>query len=113
MDVEADHVYYVGDLPALVHNNCYRDNLIDRTKIDLDGFDAHHIYPQEFRQIFENIYDIDIDDGENLEWWERGDHQANAAEYNQAWRDFFRTYPNADEDLVEEFAQDLMQYFGF
>jgi hypothetical protein len=22
MTVEADHVYYVGDLPALVHNNC-------------------------------------------------------------------------------------------
>jgi hypothetical protein len=22
MDVEADHVYYVGNLPALVHNNC-------------------------------------------------------------------------------------------
>jgi RHS repeat-associated protein len=74
MTVEADHVYYVGDLPALVHNNCNSSELDKNLGgVPGDGLDAAHIVPswegatgavKEMQDILEEV-GIGINDEEN------------------------------------------------
>jgi hypothetical protein len=58
MTVEADHVYYVGDLGALVHNSC--------------GYEEHHIATDKsssWTPLFEELFDeagVEFNDPENL-----------------------------------------------
>ncbi len=76
MTVETDHVYYVGDLPALVHNNCLRSNMEENGTEFEENEDAHHIVAQfdpamaDARDLLQQ-YDIDINDPVNgvpLDW---------------------------------------------
>jgi RHS repeat-associated protein len=88
----------------------YRQNLKTLTGMNpASNIEAHHIFPQAPR--FQAHFDregIDIHDPVHLQWWERGAHNAAAADYNRHWDDFFSRYPNASKEKILEFGRILM-----
>ena len=116
-EVEDFHTYHVGDNDILVHNKCFRGDLMDATgwtKEMAKGYDAHHVFPQEFRGKFKDIAGGNdwIDNPLYGSWWELHDHRSNAKMYNQAWKNFFNATEHATFDDVLEFGRTLADSFG-
>lgn len=90
----------------------YRYNLQALTGNSGHGFDAHHIFPQEFQVLFQNI-GININNPNNLKWWAYNSHRKNAKAYNQAWSSFFKFNPYPTRRQIENFGTHIMNLFGF
>jgi RHS repeat-associated protein len=92
----------------------YRHNLQVLTSKSGVGMDAHHIFPQASRfQQHWNRVGLNIHDPKNLVWWESGAHRGATGAYNKAWDAFFRQYPNANFQQIQNFGKSLMKSYGF
>ena len=87
----------------------FRSRLQEYTGQNGEGYDAHHIFPQKFRNDFELLYEIDVD--QYGAWWESYDHKAKAYEYNQKWFTYLNEKPTRGQ--VFEFANDLAKIYGY
>lgn len=79
------HTYYVGNLSILCHNRCKLAKNMEKagTKFKPDE-DAHHLYPNQFREKFKEI-GIEIDDAANGIVMNKNTHRAGAYAYNKLW----------------------------
>ena len=84
-EVAESHTYYVGNLSILCHNRCkLAKNMVKvGTKFKPDD-DAHHLYPNQFREKFKEI-GIEIDDAANGIVMNKNTHRAGAYAYNKLW----------------------------
>lgn len=88
----------------------YRDNLKILTgKNPPSNIDAHHVFPQKFRERFLKN-GINIDDPKHLVWWESKVHQPTAKDYNNTWFEFFQTGPTSTQILDK--GKELMKKYG-
>jgi len=100
------------DKDKLLYNeNSYRKNFEEFTG-QKPGSDihAHHNFPNKFRVTFEQRYNINIDNPENLSWWARTPHLKASAEINKRWGDFLKTNPS--KEAVFNFARGLAKQYG-
>ena len=114
-EVEDFHTYYVGKTDVLVHNKCFRGNLMDATGWTKDmakGYDAHHVFPQKFQKEFVDVGFKDWNDAKKYgQWWDLHDHRQNAYAYNKAWQDFFDEGAKS-VDEIKDFGRKLMGSYG-
>lgn len=82
-EVEGYHNYFVGEKGILVHNRCKLGERMKRAGLLDDTQDAHHLYPQKYRNKFSKI--LDVDDIANGVPMESTFHRANAQAYNRLW----------------------------
>lgn len=97
------------------HSKNTRRNLELYTGESGIGKDAHHIFPQKFRSIFQEK-GIIIDSPVNMAWWSlRKGHRRAAKEYNQYWEDFLLTDPKTQEilDYGDELMKAMKQKYDF
>ncbi len=104
MTVEADHVFYVGDVDALVHNQC--------------AVELHHLLPKQFVEFFQRV-GLDIEkfkiplstDLHRL--LPDGIHTGPYAQsWNGVWETFKNQFPNATAgEILEQLAR-MRQAFG-
>ena len=93
----------------------YRYNLQQYTGQNGKGMQAHHVLPQEFRDLFQRA-NINIDNPRYGSWVNSAQHQGMSYEYNQDWRAFFEEFTNATGPSVpqiEAFARELAGKYGF
>ena len=85
LEVADFHTYYVGNLSILCHNRCKLAKNMEKagTKFKPDE-DAHHLYPNQFREKFKEI-GIEIDDAANGIVMNKNTHRAGAYAYNKLW----------------------------
>ncbi|MBO5088229.1 MAG: hypothetical protein J6C01_06100, partial [Lachnospiraceae bacterium] len=113
LTIEDNHTYYVSIDEVLVHNRCeLGENMIN----DPDGigdpgtdYDAHHIFPQKFREYFE-IIGIDVDDPDYGIWLDVHEHRSSAKSYNKKWEEFFGGFDSVEDislDDIFEFISSL------
>ena len=76
----------------------------------MKGFDAHHIFPQEFEIIFKRA-GIDIHDPKYGVWWELHEHRQNAKAYNAEWKRFLEG--NKTKEEILEKARTLAVKYGY
>lgn len=96
-----------------MHNSC-RSKLAKKTGISGEGMDAHHIFPQAFKEQFQAL-EIDINDTKFLTWIESNYHRHFSYAYNMAWQKFFdsgATYDGAFE-MVKALASDFFFLLNF
>lgn len=107
--VENYHTYYVAS-GVLVHNTCgnYRKNAMKYHNTDGVGKDAHHIYPQKFRDEFRQV-GIDIDAPENITFLNPNIHRSGSRAYNNLWQDFFAKNDPVTRELVESAGKIFME----
>jgi RHS repeat-associated protein len=98
----------------------YRENLAKLTGFDPKGYQAHHIFPQQFRSKFEGVFEaegLSIDDPRLMVWWENKSHLSNAKQYNAAWDQFWTYHEGINikptVDQVLDYGKDLMKDYGF
>ncbi len=98
------HTYYVTDSNILVHNRCPLGKNMEKagTKFSEDE-DAHHLYPQKFREKFENAK-INVDDAANGIVMQMNKHRAGAYKYNKLWSEVI-------DEVTENNAVDYMKKF--
>ena len=90
----------------------YRDNLKILTgKNPPSNIEAHHVFPQYFRERFLQC-GINIDDPKYLVWWESKLHRPTAKEYNDSWIRFFRNHPSPAPNKILEEGKELMKRYG-
>jgi hypothetical protein len=71
---------------------------------------AHHLFPQAFRNFFSKI-GLNIDNPAYGTWWTTLDHQKNAKIYNNLWREFIEKNPNATvQEVLNEGKKIASQY---
>jgi len=75
------------------------------------SFDAHHLFPQRFRNWF-NGRGVDIDDPRFGSWWARRDHRQNGWHDNNKWQRWIRTNPKATPDEILAFGRQKCQRYG-
>ena len=114
-EVEDFHTYYVGESDILVHNKCFRGDLMDATewtKKMSKGYDAHHVFPQKFKKDFVDAGFKDWNDAKKYgQWWDLHDHRKNAYAYNKAWQDFLGEGAKS-VDEIKDFGRKLMGSYG-
>lgn len=76
-------------------------------------YQAHHAFPQIYRQLFLDNWGIYVDNPRYGGWWLSPDHQIRAYEYNSRWAAFFNDEPGASVGRVFEFARQLAAYYGY
>lgn len=108
--VEGYHTYYVSNINVLVHNSCsnYRKSAKQYYNTDAIKQDAHHIFPQRFRNYFE-ARGIKIDDPWNITFIDSSLHRSKSYAYNALWRDFIRNNPEATYNSVKIAGQMIME----
>ena len=123
LDVEGDHVYYVGDLDALVHNDCSSDAAELRDNLGYAGIsgpgEAAHIVPSNrqgaifdtMREILEEV-GIDVNDAENGFIATNRGH--NGTHKNSFYSVLFKALSNArgDQEGVEDVLESVRQVVG-
>ena len=88
----------------------FRNNLISASGIDPgSAAQAHHVFPLKYSSFFESA---GINPNSYGAWWGEG-HLQNAYRYNQAWRQFIRVYPNANQQDIYNFAIRLKLQFKY
>ena len=88
----------------------FRNNLISASGFDPgSAAQAHHVFPMKYAQFFESA---GINPNSYGAWWGEG-HLQNAYQYNQAWGNFFRYYPNANQQEIYSFAIKLKLQFKY
>lgn len=103
-EVAESHTYYVGNLSILCHNRCKLAKNMEKagTKFKPDE-DAHHLYPNQFREKFKEI-GIEIDDAANGIVMNKNTHRAGAYAYNKLWAEVI-------DSVTIENAPQYMQKF--
>lgn len=91
----------------------FRNNLILKTGMNPSNAQAHHVFPQasEFANFFTSK-GINVHSPAYGAWWPTASHQANAYAYNQAWRVFINSNPNATSVQILQFARSIMGEYG-
>ncbi len=116
-EVEDYHTYYVGDNEVLVHNKCFRGELMEatnRSKSAAKGYDAHHVFPQKFGDKFEKAGFTDWNDAKQYgAWWPLNDHRSKAYEYNKKWGEFFNDEIAHTKDDILKKGRELAKEYGF
>lgn len=75
------------------------------------GKDAHHVYPQKFRQDFEDVK-INIDSSENLQWVDKEFHSTGSYAYNVKWKVFLSSDENIGVEAIKTFAEKMKKFFN-
>ena len=76
------------------------------------GYDAHHVFPQKFKNDFVDAGFKDWNDAKKYgQWWDLHDHRKNAYAYNKAWQDFFDE-GGKSVDEIKDFGRKLMGSYG-
>ena len=88
----------------------FRENLARLTGQNPTNAQAHHVFPQKFRDPFNNK-GINIDEPRYGAWWESKAHLKNSAKYNEEWRQFLRVNPTREQIL--EFGRRRAKDYGF
>ena len=84
-EVEDFHTYYVSEANVLVHNRCkLGKNMIKEGQTLSSNEDAHHLFPQKFRDKFSKI-GINVDDASNGLALDKALHRKHAQMYNKMW----------------------------
>ena len=74
----------------------------DWTKDMAKGYDAHHVFPREFKDKFNGV-GLDWNNGEKYgAWWELHDHRSKAKAYNAEWDTFFKNNSPTKEQILEQ-----------
>jgi hypothetical protein len=110
---------YADDLGALgsrFTKNNYRANLIKATGAAPPNSHAHHVFPQQFADPFEQAGITNMHDPRLMQWWTAGDHLRNAKAYNQTWDRFLAGIddlkaPGVREQILD-FGPTIMERFG-
>ena len=102
----------VGIITGVVEDIQYtqnlRKNMIRLTGENPANMQAHHIFPQKFKDIFWDKYHININDPHYGVWLDTHKHLSGAKAYNKEWKKFLSDHPNASVEDVMKFAEDLM-----
>ena len=108
--VEDYHTYFVSDAGVLVHNTCrnYRNRAKQYYKTEAIGQDAHHIFPQRFRDYFDAV-GINIDDPWNISFIDSSLHRGKSYAYNALWRDFISNNPDATYNSIKIAGEMIME----
>ena len=109
------HTYYVGAYDVLVHNKCFRGDLLDATGWTAEAaadFDAHHVFPRKFANKFDPV-GLDWNNGKEYgAWWELHDHRNKAKAYNAEWDSFFKNNSPTKEQILEQ-GRKMAKKYGF
>lgn len=81
-------------------------NLTGKSTAQVQGFDAHHVFPQKFQARFTKA-GINIHHPKYGAWWKSRPHQATAYEYNKKWENFFAKYPNPSKSRTLTYGRAL------
>jgi hypothetical protein len=95
-------------------NGNLRDRLKQYTGYTDDqirDMDAHHVFPQKFRNYLWNRYGLDIDDPQYGSWVKSNTHSEFSQDYNMEWQEFLTQDHTIDEIL--EFGKILANKYGF
>ena len=108
LEIQDFHTYFVGDTSILVHNRCkLGENMANAYGDPGPDYDAHHNYPQKFREQFESV-GIDIDAAENGTWVQQNEHRSGAKSYNTIWEEQFEMWGgNFTKEMIENFFKSL------
>lgn len=100
-EVEDFNTYFVSSLQILVHNRCTLGKNMEKAGVVFEeGDDAHHLYPQKFRDKFESLEGIkklDIDAAENGYKLKSHKHKSGAWKYNNEWKKRLPNIKTIDE----------------
>jgi hypothetical protein len=122
---QADSIIDIGkNAPDVVDNivdttkytsNNFRKNLQQSMNLSdeaVKGKEAHHMLPQQFEDEFKKaVPDINIHDPKYGVFMDDQLHHLDHYQYNQEWKDFLKTNPDASLRQIETQAQKLMAEF--
>lgn len=110
LNVQGFHTYLVSAIFLLVHNACNKlaKNLKKAGIQKQPGQDAHHIFPQQFKNDFLQWIDS-IDDAKYGIWMNQSPHRAGAAAYNKLWFNAINSGKIKTVDDLWPLAQEFMQ----
>ena len=94
----------------------YREGLLrltGRTSEEVQGLEAHHLFPQKFEQRFRNAGIETIHDPRLLVWVDEVEHKSWSNAYNEAWQSFLDERPNATVEEILEEGKMLAEEFGY
>ncbi|MXZ20091.1 MAG: DUF2380 domain-containing protein [Caldilineaceae bacterium SB0661_bin_32] len=94
----------------------YREGLLrltGRTSEEVQGLEAHHLFPQKFEQKFRSAGVETIHDPRLLVWVDEVEHKSWSNAYNEAWQTFFNEHPNATVEEILEEGKMLADEFGY
>lgn len=117
-EVEGLHNYAVGDDGVIVHNaNCFRaftrENFNHNLSLLLPppgtGYQAHHIIPHKYQQMFP---DRNLNDPLQNGAWVHKDVHLGRGSITDEWEQWGRAHPNATSADVERFAREIEERAG-
>ena len=74
---------------------------------------AHHVFPKALEDKFISAGLHNIHMPQYGAWWNQAAHSANSLAYEQAWRKFLISNPNAGPVQLLRHARDLAKEYGF
>lgn len=105
LNVLGYHTYVIGKDLVVVHNRCQLGKNMEKSgNVGMKGQDAHHLFPQQFREEFLSK-DILIDDAANGIWLDSGLHRSGARAYNKAWE---KVINSVDKTNAFDYAKQFM-----
>lgn len=92
-----------------------RTGLKKLTGLNLKNAQAHHVFPQKFRETFDKI-GLKIDEAKYGVWWESSSHSKNAYWYNKQWAEFLEREAKNNtlsKDRTLEYGKKIMDSYGY
>jgi len=86
----------------------FRYNLAERTGINPLDKQAHHVFPNKFKDKF-NEAGIDINNPKYGIWLEKNFHLQKASEYNKSWGNFFERSNALNKDEIFKHMEETME----
>lgn len=95
----------------------FRSNLVTRTGQNNADYQAHHQFPQKYRDQFAKV-ELDIDDPQWGRWWcsKSGvatNHQSQAGAYNARWDTFFAGIGTPSQAQILTFMRSIQNSFTY
>lgn len=108
LNVLGYHTYVVGNDSLVVHNRCKLGKNMEKSgNVGTKGQDAHHLFPQKFRNKFKKM-NIDIDDANLGRWMDASKHRSGAKAYNKLWQKVLEA-GKVNKTNAMEFAEEFMK----
>ena len=108
LNVLGYHTYVVGNDLLVVHNRCKLGKNMEKSgNFGKTGQDAHHLFPQKFRNKFKKM-NIDIDDANLGRWMDASKHRSGAKAYNKLWQEALEA-GRVNKTNAIEFAEEFMK----
>ena len=108
LNVLGYHTYVVGNGLLVVHNRCKLGKNMEKSgNVGKTGQDAHHLFPQKFRNKFKKM-NIDIDDANLGRWMDASKHRSGAKAYNKLWQEALEA-GKVNKTNAIEFAEEFMK----